>query len=214
MARRRRRGLTSQRSMVPSGQRGSGTAHGAASLSQALSLNERAHIRCSAYERIRVMLRKCDLPHRSAPICATGSLVLCSPTGSRLVPAHNSVCAENIGVLRRPFYLGRHVYNPVRDSFSGLLPVSTSGLSGTGGAGSQTSGRRSPSAAARPDVALSRRPLAVGMALPSLVAMPEGHGAGQAGNRASVASARIPQVLALALNLTPRWAARRESKDL
>jgi len=47
------------------------------------------------------------------------------------VAAHNSVWPENIGVLRRPFYRGRHVYNPVRDSFSGLLPVSASGLLGT-----------------------------------------------------------------------------------
>ena len=29
------------------------------------------------------------------------------------VPAHNSVCRENIGVFRRPFYRGRHAYDPV-----------------------------------------------------------------------------------------------------
>ena|SRR5208282_1611004 len=56
------------------------------------------------------------------------------------VAAHNSVCPKNIGVLRRPFYRGQHAYDPVRNAFSGLLPVSASGLSGTGGAGSQTSG--------------------------------------------------------------------------
>jgi putative transposase len=44
----------------------------------------------------------------------------------------------------------------------------------------------------------------------------EGDDAGQAGNRDPVAPARIPQILALALMLTPRWAARRdrEIRDL
>ena len=129
------------------------------------------------------------------------------------VATHNSVCSVNIGVLRRPFYRGRHAYDPVRNGLSGFLPVSASGLAGTGGAGSQTSGGRSPSAAARPGVASSRRPPALGLALSSLAALPEGDGAGQAGNRTPVASARIPQILALALKFTPRWAARRESRD-
>ena len=62
---------------------------------------------------------------------------------ARPVPAHNSVCPENIGVLGRPFYHGRHANDPFRDHFSGLLPVSASGLSGTGGAGPQASGGRS-----------------------------------------------------------------------
>src|SRR5208282_4500695 len=47
-----------------------------------------------------------------------------------VVPTHNSVCPENIGVLRLPFYRGRHANDPVRDSFSGLLQVSASGLPG------------------------------------------------------------------------------------
>jgi hypothetical protein len=41
-----------------------------------------------------------------------------------------------------------------------------------------------------------------------LAALPEGDGAGEASNRDPVAPARIPQILALALKLTPRWAAR------
>ena len=130
-----------------------------------------------------------------------------------VVATHNSVCSENIGVLRRPPYRGRHASDPVGNGFSGLLPVSASGLSGTGGPGSQTSGGRSPSAAARPSVAWSRRPPTVGLALPRLAALPEGDGAGQTRNRVPVAPARIPQILALALKLSPRWAARRESRD-
>ena len=53
----------------------------------------------------------------------------------------------------------------------------------------------------------------MGLALPSLAALSEGDDAGQAGNRDPVAPARIPQILALALMLAPRWAARRESRD-
>ncbi len=47
-----------------------------------------------------------------------------------VVATHNSVCSVNIGVLRRPFYRGWHANDPVRDSFSGLLSVSASGLLG------------------------------------------------------------------------------------
>src|SRR5271167_1848756 len=97
----------------------------------------------------------------------------------------------------------RHAYDPVRNGLSGFLPVSASGLSGTGGAGSQASGGRSPAAAARPSVASSRRSLAVGLALPGLAALPEGDGAGQAGDRGPLAPAGLPQILALALKLTP-----------
>jgi hypothetical protein len=70
-----------------------------------------------------------------------------------VVATHNSVYGENFGVLRRTPYRGRHAYDPVGNGFSDLLPVSASGLSGTGGSGSATSGGRSPSAAARPSVA-------------------------------------------------------------
>src|SRR5271155_1851153 len=77
---------------------------------------------------------------------------------------------------------GRHAYDAVRDSFSALLSVSAPGFSRTGGAGSETSGGSSQPAAARPTVAPSRRPPAVGLALPSLDALPQGDGAGQAGN--------------------------------
>jgi hypothetical protein len=128
-----------------------------------------------------------------------------------LVATHDSVCSVNIGVLRRPPYCGRHAYDPVCNGFSGLLPVSASSLAGTGVARSQTSGGRSPSAATGPSEAWSRRPPAVGLALPSLAALSEGDDAGQAGNRDPVAPVRIPQILALAL--APRWAARRESRD-
>src|SRR5271154_553471 len=123
-------------------------------------------------------------------------------SAGHVVTTHNSVCSVNIGVLRRPFYRSRHAHDSVRDGFVGLLPVSASSLSGTGGAGSETSGGRSPSAAARPSVAWSGRPSAVGMALPSLAALPEGDGAGQAGHGDPVAPARIPQILAVALKLT------------
>lgn len=129
------------------------------------------------------------------------------------VAAHNSVCSLNIGVLRRPSNRGRHAYDPVRNGFSSLLPVSASGLSGTGGAGSETSGGCSPSAEARPSVAWSRRPPAVGLALPNLAALPESDGAGQAVNRDPLAPARIPQILALALTLAPCRAAGSESRD-
>src|SRR5271154_5753811 len=129
------------------------------------------------------------------------------------VTTHNSVCSINIGVLRRPFYRSRHAHDSVRDGFAGLLPVSASSLSGTGGARSQTSGGRSPSAAAPPSVASSRRPPTVGLALPNLAALLEGVGAGQTRNRDPVAPARIPQILALALMLKPRWAAWGESRD-
>ena len=74
----------------------------------------------------------------------------------RAVAAHNSVCCVNIGILCRPPYRGRDAYDPIRDRFSGLLPVSSSGLSGTGGVGSETSGGCSPPAAARSSVAWSR----------------------------------------------------------
>src|SRR5208282_2386411 len=77
----------------------------------------------------------------------------------KVVATHNSVCSVNIGVLRRLFYRGRHAYDAVRDGFAGLLPVSASRLSGTGGTRSQASGGRSPSTAARPSVASSRRRL-------------------------------------------------------
>jgi hypothetical protein len=132
---------------------------------------------------------------------------------SRRVPAHNSVWPENIGVLCRPFYGGRHANDPVRDSFSALLPVSAPGLPGTGGVGPQASGGRSPPAAARPTVASSGRPPAVGLALPSLAALPEGDGAGQAGDRDPVAPAGLPQILALAVKLAPPRTAGRESRD-
>ena len=103
------------------------------------------------------------------------------------VAAHNSVCSKNIGVLRRPPYRGRHPYDPVRNGFSGLLPVSASGLSGTGGVGPQASVDRPPSAAARPSVAWSWRSPALGLALPNLASLSGGDGAGQTGNRAPVA---------------------------
>jgi hypothetical protein len=41
----------------------------------------------------------------------------------------------------------------------------------------------------------------------------ESDGAGQAGNRAPVAPAGLPQILALALKLAPHWAAGSESRD-
>jgi len=44
-----------------------------------------------------------------------------------VVATHNSVCSENIGVLRRPPYRGRHASDPVGNGFFGLLPVSASG---------------------------------------------------------------------------------------
>src|SRR5271155_2403286 len=72
---------------------------------------------------------------------------------------------------------GRHAYDAVRDSFSALLSVSAPGFSRTGGAGSETSGGSSQPAAARPTVAPSRRSPAVGLALPSLAALPQGDGA-------------------------------------
>jgi len=55
--------------------------------------------------------------------------------------------------------------------------------------------------------------LLVGLALPSLAALPEGDDAGQARNRSLVAPAGLPQILALALKLAPRWAAGSESRD-
>src|SRR5260370_27282066 len=129
------------------------------------------------------------------------------------VTTHNSVCSVNIGVLRRPFYRSRHAHDSVRDDFAGLLPVSASSFSGTGGARSQTSGGRSPSAAAPPIVASSRRPPVVGLALPNLAALLEGGGTGQTRNCDPVAPARIPQILALALKIRPRWSAGSESRD-
>src|SRR5208282_537620 len=49
-----------------------------------------------------------------------------------LVAAHNSVCSENIGVLRRPFYGGRHAYDPVCGE---LLILGKSVIRHTHGAG-------------------------------------------------------------------------------
>jgi hypothetical protein len=46
-----------------------------------------------------------------------------------------------------------------------------------------------------------------------LAALPEGDGAGKTGNRDPVASARIPQILALAVTIATPWTAGRESRD-
>src|ERR1700677_1016683 len=89
-------------------------------------------------------------------VCRFRSRAVVELENLALVATHNSVCSVNIGVLRRPPYRGCHAYDPVRNGFSGLLPVSASSLSGTGGARSQTSGGRSPSAADRPSEAWSR----------------------------------------------------------
>ena len=62
-------------------------------------------------------------------------------------------------------------------------------------------------------VASSERPPAVGLALPSLAALPEGDGAGQAGDRDPVAPAGLPQILALAITIATRRTAGRESRD-
>src|ERR1019366_1563276 len=72
---------------------------------------------------------------------------------------------------------------------------------------------RSPSAAPRPSVASAWRPPALGLALPSLAALSGGDCSRQTGNRGPVAPPRIPQILALALTIAPRWAAGSESRD-
>ena len=117
--------------------------------------------------------------------------------------------AYSLVFLHHPPYGGRHAHDPVCNGLSGLLQVSASRLPGTGGARPQTSVGCSPSAAARPSVAWSWRPPALGLALRNLAALSGGYGSGQTGNRGSVAPPRIPQILALALTIAPRWAGRK-----
>ena len=104
-----------------------------------------------------------------------------------VVATHNSVCSENIGVLRRPPYRGRHASDPVGNGFSGLLPVSASGSLEL-----EVLALRHQLAVLhrqRPGRAWLRRGdrLLLGLALPGLASLSGGDGAGQTGNRAPVA---------------------------
>ena len=68
--------------------------------------------------------------------------------------------------------------------------------------------------APEPSEAFPRRPSSLGVALPDLAAGLAHHGAGQAGNRDSVASQRLPALLAMVIKIQPSGTPRRPRRPV
>ena len=102
-----------------------------------------------------------------------------------------------------PHTLGRHGCDLVRSRLPPLVPRSKPSVTGARACRVATSGDRLAPATPSPTSAPFRRPVPVGLALPSAAAGPRNLGTRQTGDCRQVASQRLSDSLAMAITLDP-----------